>query len=211
MPRETTDTTSNRPSWNSSPTELPKFLPTLEQFLLGVNTNFRRLWTQRCVMYRARTYVLNATHARLLATDTYPSTYSFSAPAPAVVAYVAILTPVVTLPTPVAPSTGGDDEGASTTPPAAPPATPTVPAVTVTDYSNTLTAAEEKKFVINDDQIDSVDEELLEETPDRGGAAAPRAWASRPETPRPRGAPRRAAHCGARRRARRRPPAAGPA
>jgi hypothetical protein len=156
-------TTNNRPSWNSSPTEPPKFLPTLEQFLLGVNTNFRRLWTQRCVMYRARTYVLNATHARLLATDTYPSTYSFSTPAPAVVAYVASLTPVVTLPTPVAPSTGGDDEGASTTPPAAPPATPTVPAVTVTDYSQVLTAAEEKKFVINDDQIYSVDEELLEE------------------------------------------------
>ena len=53
----------------------------MAEFFPNLDSNYHRLLTTRTSRYRATTYVLNATHARLLDTDSYPI-HSFANPAP---------------------------------------------------------------------------------------------------------------------------------
>jgi len=159
--RDSTDNKhTDRPCWDSSPTTLTSWLERLEQHLLGQDSNYRLLWEQRTVMYRSSTFVVNATHARLLITDKYPTDHSFAKPAPATVAFDGSLTPIVA-PTADAATPasipGSPAPALGTTPlPQPSPGTPI-------DYSQRLTPDEAREYTIGPRHIGQVDSQLLED------------------------------------------------
>ena len=86
-PADTAPTTEqSRPTWDTvCVTDLPKFLAEMGEYFPNLDSNYGRLLATRSVRFRTMTYVMNATHARLLDTDTFPK-HSFTDPAPAEVA-----------------------------------------------------------------------------------------------------------------------------
>ena len=76
-----TDTSVQKPSWGSSPSEESTFVNALSSWLPFIDANYRSLIARRTVLVRQRTVVLSATHARQIANRSYTD-QPFRKPAP---------------------------------------------------------------------------------------------------------------------------------
>ena len=106
-PRDSrTDATDSDQPILRSPTELPTFLIKLDAWLPEQESNYKQLLEFRTVMYRTTTCVVNATHARMLLTDKWPTDYGFRKPAPTTIPFDAGFTPILGTIAGLSPQTG---------------------------------------------------------------------------------------------------------
>ena len=115
-PATNEEDTVTRPIYPDRPSQLPSFTVQLGEWLPYEDTNYASLLKQHTVMYRDRTCVVNATHARQLITDTFPTDKGFTDPASGNIAFDSSLVPrPAPSPPASAPAPAEDASGGSST------------------------------------------------------------------------------------------------